>query len=187
VTTIANWRSYGSIEHASGFYGQKAHSFRELIALPQRSGGRFELALEIDPAETADLAALAGSGWSLVDPTRAAGTPGAYQRFIAGSWAELAVAKHGYVAARCGWFSDRSACYLASGRPVIAQDTGFGAQLPAGEGLLAFADTDGAAAALDELRGDYPRHARAARALAETYLDSRRVLERLLDRIGATP
>jgi hypothetical protein len=185
-TTVANWRGYGSIEHDGVFYGQKAHSLRSLIALPTRSAERFVLALNIHPDERRDLEALAANGWQLLDPARVAGTPEAYRRFVGGSRAELGIAKSGYVAARCGWFSDRSVCYLASGRPVVAQDTGFGRFLPTGQGLFAFATVDDVLAAAEELRRDYDRHARAARALAETCFDSDKVLGRLLQEVGAT-
>ena len=94
-------------------------------------------------------------------------------------------AKAGYVASRCGWFSDRSACYLACGRPVVAQDTGWSDFLPAGEGLLAFSTTEEAVDAIARVRADYHRHARAARALAEEYFDSDRVLAGLLAQLGA--
>ena len=184
LTTVGNWRSYGSVERDGVLYGQRVHSMRELFELPRLVDERFLLALAIHPDERADLAALADNGWELVDPDAVAGSPDAYRDFVRGSRAELCVAKSGYVAARCGWFSDRSACYLASGRPVVAQDTGFGAVLPAGEGLLAFSTLDEAAAAIEELRRDYPRHARAARALAEEHLDSDRVLTRLLERLA---
>ena len=97
----------------------------------------------------------------------------------------IGIAKSGYIESRCGWFSDRSACYLASGRPVVAQDTGFSSFVPTGEGLLAFDDEDGARAAIDDLRGDYARHASAARELAARYFDSNRVLAGLLEQVGA--
>jgi hypothetical protein len=182
LTTVGHWRAYGSIEHDGVHYGQKAHSMRALFELPQLSGGtRFELALGIHPDESPDLAALAQHGWKLVDPAVVAATPDAYAEFVRGSWAELGVAKSGYVASRCGWFSDRSLCYLASGRPVVAQDTGFGDDVPSGEGILAFSDVEGAAAAVDEVRGDYARHRRAARELAEEVFASERVLSRLLE------
>jgi hypothetical protein len=181
LTTVANWRSYGSIERAGAFYGQKAHSLRVLIDLPRRSSARFVLALEIHPDERADRQSLQGGGWELADPGRVTGSARAYRDFIVRSSAELGVAKAGYVTARCGWFSDRSACYLASGRPVLAQDTGLGRVLPLGEGLLGFADSDGALAALDSLESDYERHAAAARAFAEEYLDARVVLGGMLE------
>jgi hypothetical protein len=187
LTTVANWRGYGSVEHQGVFYGQKAHSFRRFIDLPTRTRERFLPAIAIHPGETRDVAALAANGWQVLDPAAVAGTPDAYRRFVRGSKAEFGVAKGGYVASRCGWFSDRSACYLASGRPVIAQDTGITKFLPTGEGLFAFNTTDDVLGAIDELNRDYPRHRGAARAIAEEYFDSDRVLTRLLGRLGVGP
>jgi glycosyltransferase involved in cell wall biosynthesis len=143
------------------------------------------LALAIDPAEKADLAELARYKWELVDPARVAGTPAAYAAFIRASKAEFGLAKSGYVVSRSGWFSDRSACYLASGRPVVAQDTGFATFIDAGEGFLPFATVEDAVVALEDLGRNYRRHACAARALAEEYFDSDRVLESLLERVEA--
>ena len=108
-----------------------------------------------------------------------------YQQFVQGSKAELAIAKSGYVLSRCGWFSDRSVCYLASGRPVIAHDTGFASRLPTGAGLFGFATTDDILAAIDAINADYPRHCRQAREIAENHFDSRRVLPPLIDAILA--
>jgi hypothetical protein len=184
-TSVGHWRSYGSMEHCGIHYGQRAHSLRELIDLPRRSDARFELALGIDAEERADLEALAGNRWSLLDPRRVAGTPASYREFVRSSKAELCVAKSGYVASRSGWFSDRSACYLASGRPVVAQDTGFGEVLPCGEGLLAFSTAAEAAEAVERVAADPARHAAAARALAEEHLDSRTVLGGLLEALGS--
>jgi len=187
LTTIANWRGYGSVEHDGVFYGQKAHSLRPLIDLPTRTPERFELALAIHPDETNDLAALAANKWNLLDPATVAGTPEHYREFVRGSNAEFGIAKSGYVASRCGWVSDRSLCYLASGRPVIAQDTGFGPFVPAGEGLFAFTTAPDVLAAIDAINADYVRHSRAAREIAVTYFDSDTVLARLLERIGVGP
>jgi hypothetical protein len=183
LTTVGHWRAYGSIEHEGTFYGQRAHSVRRLFELPERVPAPVVVALGIHPDEVVDLLALERHGWQLADPDHAAGTPARYERFVRSSWGELGLAKSGYVEAACGWFSDRSACYLASGRPVLAQDTGFGKHLPTGEGLLCFRTPEDAAAAVDELRRDYPRHRRAARAIAEELLDSDRVLDRLLERL----
>jgi hypothetical protein len=183
-TTIANWRSYGSLHHDGAFYGQKAHSFRRLIDLPKRSAAHFAVALSIHPDETADIAALRQHDWEFLDPLAVPGTPSAYQQFISGSRAELGVAKDGYVTSRCGWFSDRSACYLASGRPVVAQETGFSRYLPTGEGLLSFSNVQQAADAVERVRGDYDRHSKAARRLAEDYFDSDKVLARLIALAG---
>ncbi|CAA9493185.1 MAG: hypothetical protein AVDCRST_MAG30-1491 [uncultured Solirubrobacteraceae bacterium] len=182
-TTVGHWRAYGSIDHDGVRYGQKAHSLRALLELPERAAAsaRFTPALGIHPDETSDLAALDAHGWELLDPAVVAGTPEDYAEFVRGSWAEIGVAKSGYVESACGWFSDRSVCYLASGRPVLAQDTGFGDDLPTGEGLLAFSTVDEAAAGAAELRAHYGRHRLAARALAEEAFESDRVLRRLLE------
>ena len=184
-TTIGNWRGYGSVEHEGVQYGQKAHSMRALMGIAARSDASLVLALDIHPGETPDIEALDRNGWQIIDPATVAADPDSYRSFIAGSRGELGIAKSGYVLSRCGWFSDRSACDLASGKPVLAQDTGFGAFLPTGRGLLSFATEDDALAGLEEIGADYAAHARAARRVAEEHLDSRAVLTRLLERIGA--
>ncbi len=183
TTTVGHWRSYGAIHHDGVQYGQKAHSLRPLIDLPRRAPSRFALALAIHPDEKNDLAALGENGWTLLDPADVAATPEDYRRFVQGSWAEFGLAKSGYVVSGSGWFSDRSACYLASARPVIAQDTGFGRRLPTGEGLFAFTSADDVVEAIEELEADYERHRRAARAIAEQHLDSDLVLGALLERL----
>jgi hypothetical protein len=186
LTTIANWRGYGSIRHEGVLYGQKAHSLRPLMALPTLTAEPFMLALAIHPEEVQDLAALKDNGWCLLDPAEVTQTPERYRQFIQGSKAEFGIAKSGYVAARCGWFSDRSVCYLASGRPVLAQDTGFSRFLPAGAGLFAFATADDLLAGIEALRRDYAGQARAARTLAVEYFDSDKVLSRLLEEVGSS-
>ncbi len=185
LTTIANWRGYGSVEHEGQQYGQKAHSLRQFFALPRLCPEKFAPALAIHPGETSDLAALAENGWHVLDPAKVAGTPDRYRRFIQGSKAEFGIAKTGYVHSRSGWFSDRSACYLASGRPVLAQETGFSRDLPTGEGLLSFHTADDIVAGIASMNADYARHARAARGIAEEFFESGKVLRRLLDVIGA--
>jgi len=186
-TTVGNWRGYGSIVWNGKRYGQKAHSLRTIAALPELTSERLVLALAIHAEETEDLRSLHRHGWELIDPRRVAGSPQRYAAFVRGSKGELGLAKEGYVESRCGWFSDRSACYLASGRPVVAQETGFSRHLPVGEGLLSFATAEEAAAAIAEIGADYGRHAAAARALAEDMLDSTDVLERLLEQLDRTP
>jgi hypothetical protein len=185
-TTIANWRGYGSIRHGDVFYGQKAHSVRDLVSLPLRTRQHLEIALAIDPGETNDLALLDRNGWCRVDPAVVACDPDSYRAFIQSSKAELGLAKSGYVQSRCGWFSDRSACYLASGRPVAVHDTGLAAIVPLGDGIVAFDDAESAAAAIADIAGDYQRHCVAARSFAETWLDSDRVLATLLSSVGVT-
>jgi hypothetical protein len=183
LTTVANWRGYGSIEYAGVFYGQKAHSLREFIALPTMTDERFMLALAIHPDERRDVQAMAANRWILLDPGSVAGTPARYHAFVQGSKAEFGIAKSGYVRSRCGWFADRSACYLASGRPVIAQETGFSDFLPTGAGLLSFETADDVLVSIESVNRDYRRHAEAARGIAEEYFDSDTVLRRLLEQV----
>jgi hypothetical protein len=185
-TTVGNWRSYGSIEYQGRRFGQRAHSMRQLVGIASSSMHRFEVALSIHDDEREDLALLQRHGWRLLDTDRASGTPSAYRRFIQSSYAEICIAKSGYVESRCGWFSDRSACYLASGRPVLAQDTRFAQSLPVGTGLLSFRGADEAIAAADDVCAHYEDHRTAARSIAEEHLDSDRVLKRLLEAVGAT-
>ena len=182
-TTVGNWRGYGSIEHEGTLYGQKAHSLRRFFELPMQARERFMPALAIHANEERDLEALHKNGWTLLDPAEVAATPDDYRQFIQRSKAELGIAKSGYVVSRCGWFSDRSVCYLASGKPVLAQETGFSRFLPTGEGLLAFNDTGDVLAAIDRINADYRRHARAARRIAEEHFESDHVLAQLLEEI----
>jgi hypothetical protein len=185
-TTVGHWRSYGPIEHEGRRYGLRAHALRELIDLPERTSAGFALALGIHPDERADIEALERHGWLLLDPAEVASTPALYRDFVRASDAELGVAKEGYMRSRSGWFSDRSACYLAAGRPVVTADTGFGRALPTGDGLLAFGGVEEAAAAIGSVLSRPAEHADAARAIAEELLDSDRVLTRLLDVLGAS-
>lgn len=185
-TSVATWRGpYGPVEYGGRTYGLRVHEFRRFLTLPERAEAEFALALAIDPDDAADLERLRQAGWSLHDPTAVAADPDSYRRFIQASAAEFTVAKAMYVDTHSGWFSDRSACYLASGKPVVAQETGFGHHLPTGEGLLSFATLEEAVAAVEAVRGDRDRHARAAREIAAEHLDARRVLTRLVDELGA--
>ncbi len=182
-TTVADWRGYGAVEWNGVWYGQKGQEFTRVIDLPRRVNTPLEICLAIHPDET-DRALLAQHGWQLSDPQVHAATPDSYRDFIWRSRGEFTAAKHGYVAGRSGWFSDRSACYLAAGRPVILQDTGFSRYIPVGQGLLAFDDAASAAAAITAVEADYAAHAQAARALARTCFDARIVLPRLLELAG---
>jgi len=142
------------------------------------------LALSIDPEDSADISALGNGGWNIIDPREVAGDPWAYRSFIQDSSFEFMVAKNIYVKTRSGWFSDRSICYLASGRPVLAQDTGISSLYPTGEGLLLFETLDEAIDGIARIRGDYSLHARAARNFAERHFEARGVLGRLLEKLG---
>jgi len=186
VTSVCTWRGpFAAITYGGQRYGLRVHELRRFAALPSLvPGARFELALDIDPADEPDAAALRSHGWTLVDPKLVAADPGSYRGYLQASSAELMVAKELYVASRGGWFSDRSACYLASGRPVVAQDTGWSDHLPAGEGLLGFSEPAETAAAVAEVCGNPSRHAKAAREIAAEHFDAARVLGSLLDRLG---
>jgi len=187
-TSVASWRgAYDPVEYEGKRYGLRVHEFRRFARLPELTGRAFELALAIHAAEAPDLALLRDNGWSLVDPADVATTPAAYRDFIASSTAELMIAKGMYVQARSGWFSERSICYLASGRPVVAQDTGLRGLHPLGSGLLAFDTLDQAAACVESIARDYARHAADARAIAEEVFDSDRVLRRLLSHLDRVP
>lgn len=184
-TTVARWRgAYGPVDYGGRRYGLRVHEFRKFAGLPQVSDARFELALDIHPADSADADMLAGSGWRLVDPAWIGSSASGYRGYIERSLAEFMVAKGMYVESRSGWFSERSICYLASGRPVLAQDTGLGDLYPVGEGLLTFSTLDEAAGGVEAIRSDWPRHSRAARELAEERFDSDVVLGRLLERLA---
>lgn len=180
-TTVASWRgAFGPVQVGDQTFGQKVHEFRKFITLPRRTGHRFGIALDIHPAEERDIAALHANGWQIDDPQRAAGTPSAFREYIQNSSAEFSVAQGIYVQTNSGWFSDRTAHYLASGRPVLVQETGFSRNIPTGEGLLAFRTLDEAIAGAAAIVVNYESHCRAARALAESVFDSGKVLRQFL-------
>jgi hypothetical protein len=187
-TSIGSWRGpYAPIEYHGKTYGLRAHEFRKFVTLPRISNGRFQVALDIHSADARDLALLAENGWSLADPTAVACDPWVYRQYIQQSRAEFMATKGIYVDTHSGWFSERSICYLASGRPVLAQDTRIPDIYPVGEGLLTFTTLDEAAACVEKVLADYPRHCRAARRLAEEFFDSDRVLPRLLKKLDIDP
>ena len=170
-TTVMTWQ----IESFTDVGGNKDQEFVKFIELPAKTTQRFELAIN-GPQQL-----LRQYGWDTVEAMKVSRTPDEYRAFIHGSKAEFGVAKHTYVATRSGWFSDRTECYLASGRPALVQDTGWTAHLPAGDGLLAFSTMDNAIAGLDRINADYETHARRAREIARAHFDARVVLPRLLD------
>ena len=184
-TSVASWRgAFAPLEYCGVTYGQRVHEFRKFVDLPRRTTGTFELALDIHPGDARDIELLTSHGWTLVDPLIAGADPWIYQQYVQQSAAELMVAKGLYAATACGWVSDRTVCYLASGKPVVAQDTGLGDLYRIGEGLLTFSTLDEAIQAVQRVLADYRRHSAAARALAEEYFDSDVVLSRLLARLG---
>jgi hypothetical protein len=182
-TTIASWTTYSDLEYDGEWYRSKYAEFDRFADLPSRvnSGTELEVALQSWREGDPGIERLREGGWHLSEAGRI-GTLDGYQRFIAESRGEIGIAKEAYVKGRSGWFSDRATHYLASGRPVLAQATGFEEVLPTGEGLLAFATPEEAAAAIADVDRRYDDHCRAARAWAETHLDHRRVLPEVLER-----
>jgi hypothetical protein len=159
----------------------KREAYLRYLILPRVTRGLFELAANIgQPGAVGDRAMLVRNGWSIVDPHEVAPTPLAYRDYIQRSRAEFICPKPIHLQLKTGWLSDRSIAYLASGRPVIAEDTGFTDKLAVGNGLLAFRNLDEAAAAVAEVDNNYWHHSQAAREFAEAYFDSRRCLSEML-------
>lgn len=179
-TTVMQWESYDAGVHDGKRYGLKSDSFAAVWDLPSRVGVRLELALG---GESAPRRRLAEAGWTLVDPLAVTRNPWTYRDYLQNSRGEFSVAKEAYVSTSSGWFSERTACYLASGRPAVVADTGFSRYLPTGDGLHAFVDENSAAAALEQVERNVRAESQRAREIAEQFFDAPRVLASLLDRI----
>ena len=174
-TSLMRWQGFREATYLGVSYGQRDKEFPDVLDLPRLTPQKFCIAqMGIDP----DL--LKSHGWEVAPGEIVSRTPGTYRAFIQNSRAEFSVPKNGYVRMRGGWFSDRSVCYLATGRPVLIKDTGLTDWLPVGEGLLTFEDQDGAAAGVNRINQAYERHRRAARRLAENVFSTDRVLPSLL-------
>jgi hypothetical protein len=185
ITTIGNWKQEGGDVEYGGqmYYWSKHHEWLKFIDLPRRTKQPFEVALNVADAESHQL--LEAHGWRIRSPLQMSlDIFGTYPEFIRCSRAEWTVAKDQNVRLRSGWFSERDACYLASGKPVIAQDTGFSKILPTGAGLFAFRTTEEALEAIEAINNDYQRHCNAARAIAVEYFEARKVAAQLLVDIG---
>jgi hypothetical protein len=181
VTALLHWSAGSDVVVDGVAYGHKDREMERFMELPSRTGRPLVLAVG---GRRAPRPALTAAGWTLVDPLESTSSAAAYRAFIAGSRADLGIAKHAYVASQSGWFSDRATCFLASGRPVLHQDTGFGSWLPETDGVLTFHDLAGADAALTRLDENYYRHAKAGRQVAEEYFEARTVIGQMLDTAG---
>jgi hypothetical protein len=183
-TTVAAWRGpFGTVCFDGKTYGPKAHAFRKFLDLPGKTGLKFQLVLDIHEADWKDREALVHAGWDVASAELAA-TPDRFRDYVQKSSAEFSVAQPIYVETGSGWFSDRSAAYLASGKPTLIQDTGLSQHLPTGDGLLAFTTLEQAIEGAHNIVSRYAHHARSARALAEEYFDSDKVLDTLLCEIA---
>ena len=183
-TTIMQWDSYQTRVYDGIEYGMKSRSFEPYMDLPDKVGSTLELALG---SPTAPRPLLRSNGWRLRDPLEVTIDCWTYQDYIQQSKGEFSVAKHGYVVGRSGWFSERSAAYLASGRPVVTQDTGISDWLQTGEGVIAFKTPQEAVDGIDRVNSRYEDHCRAARELAACFFDSNKVLTRLIDETMNAP
>ena len=180
-TSVTQWQ-WEELHYQNRVFSlSKREAYLRYLTLPRRTRRRFELAANIGETDpTGDRELLQRNGWSVVNPHEVAPTPDAYCNFIQNSRAEFDCPKPIHVELKTGWLSDRSIGYLASGRPVIAEDTGFTTKLSVGNGLLAFRNLDEAADAVAKVDADFARQSRAAREIAETYFDSRRCLNEML-------
>ncbi len=204
-STVMNWTSYDPAIVDGRGYGQKDREFARFVSVAKMVAPiEIEIAMGRTQHQEWENAAsqptpgapgrgagtphemLSALGWRVVESNVCCRDPYSYRDYIVGSKGEWSIAKEAYVAHRPGWFSERSACYLAAGRPVVVQDTGFDVSLPTGSGLIAFRTIDEAVNGLREVTADYPRHAEAARSLAEKYFDSTRVLETLIENAFAS-
>ena len=185
-TTVAGWWSgkwVRTVEdaHAACEDNNKRVSFLAFRELPRLTSQPLELALHLARGDGADRSLLEGHGWNIRPARDVAGTPERYQAYIRASRGEWSCAKPFFVRLRTAWVSDRTVCYLASGKPAVVQHTGPSSYLPSGTGLFRFTTLEEAATALDAINADYPRHCRAAREIAEAYFDGRRIVAGILD------
>ncbi len=183
-TTVMNWASYAPIEWEGRRYGQKDLEFGCFKQLPKHTPQRLEMAMGQGIGSKRPTEELRALGWIIHEASEALPDHRSYREFLRSSKAEWSVAKHGYVLARTGWFSCRTACYLALGRPAVVQETGWSEYIPSGEGLIAFSTLDEAVAGIADVNDHYAEHQAAARALAEQYFEAKKVCADLLAQAG---
>jgi hypothetical protein len=203
-TTVMSWTSYEPLNFAGQIFGQKDIEFKRFLKLAEQVAPvELEVALgrtqhqewqDEDLKVAPEIVELVGNttdwspadllrkaGWHVVDSFETCGNLDSYRNYIHSSKGEWSVAKNAYVKGQPGWFSERSACYLASGKPVIVQETGFGKFIPTGEGVLSFSNIEEAVNAIDKVESGYDRHSSAARDIAVEYFDSDKVLTNLFN------
>jgi hypothetical protein len=183
-TTVMNWVSYKGCEYDDETWGQKDAEFLKFVDLPQRTTQKFEIAMGMGPGMKRPTEMLDEKGWEIVEPSERLPDPWTYRDYLNSSKGEWSVAKEGYVKSRSGWFSCRSACYLALGRPCVLQDTGWSNVYPTGDGLFAFDTIEEAVAGIEEINADYVHHSKEARAVADEMFDARKVLRQMLENVA---
>ncbi len=190
-TTVSSWSSYDWLKDENGndFDNNKRVTFLEFLELPRFTTQALELALYFGerPEDIRDRQLLERHGWRVRHSLEVAGSPERYQAYVQQSRGEFGCAKPAYIKFQTAWISDRTLCYLASGKPVVIQNTGPSSFLPNGEGMFRFSTMDEAVAAFETINSDYDRHCRAAREVAEAYFDSKQVARRILDCALNTP
>ena len=183
-TTIATWHNRGKDLWFRGesYQWSKHHNFLSLVQLPQQTTQPLELAVEIDDVN--ELATVQRHGWRLTNPLAVSQDMDVYHQYIDTARGEFTVSKDAVVRTKSGWFSDRSVCFLAAGKPVVTQETGFEKYIPTGHGLFAFKNQDDICAAFETINHDYARHARAAHEIAQEYFAAEKLLRKILDEVG---
>ena len=177
-TTVMQWESYKSREYKSRRYGQKSDSFLEFLQLPELTNNQLQIAMGGGSAPRQELRK---HGWQISNPSETVFDPWKYRKFIQRSKGEFSVCKHGYVVSNSGWFSERSAAYLMSGRPVVVQETGFSKWMETGEGVFSFNDVHDVLKAFDIINTNYPLQCKRAREVAQEYFSASKVLEELIE------
>ena len=179
-TTVMNWASYKPKVWEGRTYGQKNLEFNRFRDLPSKTSVPLRLAMGLGVDGQRPAQELRQLGWDLVEPQEVVPDHSAYRSFLTNSRGEWSVAKHGYVEGRTGWFSCRTACYLAAGRPAVVQETGWSRHLPSGRGVLPFTTVEEAAEGLGKVTRNYSEHSKAAREIALEFFDAKKVCQGLL-------
>jgi hypothetical protein len=180
-STVMNWQSRADVTYQGRIYGHKNVEFVRFLNLPLMTDAKLEIAVSGKNVPYDDLVT---AGWKVRDGQSVTMSLSSYYSYLKGSAGELSVCKNGFVDLHTGWFGDRSSCYLAIGRPVILQETGFSKHLPTGKGLFSFRSTEEVVEALKQIKMDYRLHSLAARGIAQEFMDAQKVMRGVLNTIG---